>query len=163
MIDVEKMARLMESHGYRNVKPFSDYQGVPFQIVAEGKAGLVKQTILVSSIQELDEGQAVRITEDFIRIDCESRSYSVGKIFLYCLFVEMTDSGIALDLLARIRKNDRKASNLLKGGGGAIIIVDISSRKIGSYIPRLGGAKELAMTIGDLLPGPQFRSFEKTG
>jgi len=152
MIDFMRMAESMKSHGFQNIRLDAEYGGVPFRLVAEARAGLVKQTILISSVSTLDKNEALRIGEEFLRIDGTSRGVWVGKIFTYCLFAEKVDRDAATELAERIRKNDLKASNFVKGGGGAILIFDISTRGFaGGYYPRFVGINILADVIGETM------------
>lgn len=130
MIDLVKMSGLMESNKYRNVRISAEHLGIPFQIVGEGKAGLNKLIVLVKCIQELNDQEAARIAEEFVRMDDQSRSYLLGKVFLYCLIADRTNLEVASALLKRLHDNENRLSNTGKGGGGAMMIVDVSTGRI---------------------------------
>ncbi len=145
--DIAKIASIFRSHGFTNVSVNSDYLGLLFPIVAEGPAGLVRQTVLVSVFRFLDRARAAIIADDFKMLDEKARSLWVGKIFTYCVLVEIWDKDAVCSLVESIRQNDVTPSNFVKGGGGAIVLVNMATKEVRSYIPRLVGIRDLAKAV----------------
>jgi len=127
--DLVKMAELMEANGYKNVRLSGEHLGIPFQIVAEGKAALNKSTVLVRYIKDLDAVQAARIGDEFLDIDKQSRSVLWGKVFLYCLMADRVDVEPAAKLLNRLHDNEYRLTNI-GGGGGAMLIVEVTTGRM---------------------------------
>ena len=125
MVDVVKIASLLEAQGFKNVRLTSEYLGSPFHIVAE-RGG--RFSLLVECLPRLDEREASRIASNFISLDEKSKGYwgSFGY-FTYCVIADVAD-GYAVSLLMTNAK-DRISSTYpsFKKGGGDLVVVETNS------------------------------------
>jgi hypothetical protein len=153
VIDFVKMAGLMESHGFVNVNLNSEYLGIPFQLVAEGKVGLVKQTVIVSSLRELNQTEALRIAEIWNRLDNADKSHWRGKLFTYCIFADEVQQDAAGWLTKRVREIDRNQSQWVIGGIGALFVIEVTTKRARTYVNarRTGGFRKLVQVLKELL------------
>jgi hypothetical protein len=130
-VDLVKMSELMQANGYKNVRLSAEHLGIPFQIVAQGKAGLNKLTVLVRYIKDLNEEEATKLEDEFLRIDKQSRKIVIGRVFLYCLMADKVEIETATKLLNRLYDYEHKLTTI-GTGGGAMIIVEVSTGRIAS-------------------------------
>lgn len=154
MIDSNIVMKIMEALGFSNVMSNAEFMGEKFQILGEGKAGLQKQKVLISSITALDADAALNLAEIMNKVDNKSRSLWIGKLFTYCIFVDKLDTNARALLFDRFIENRRKASNLAKGGGGGLVVVDMENKKVDSNIPRIYGIQIISDLIKEVLNHP---------
>jgi len=128
-MDLVKMSELMQANGYKNVSLSAEHLGIPFQIVAQGKAGLNKSTVLIRYINNLNEEEATKMEDEFLRIDKQSRKVVIGRVFLYCLMADKVDPETPTKLLSRLYDHEHKLTTI-GTGGGAMVIVEVSTGRI---------------------------------
>jgi hypothetical protein len=130
MVDLLKIAQLMEASGFKNVRQSSEYEGVRFQIIGDAKIGLQKMTTVVRIIRDLDENSAKVIADEFLQIHKKKSSYVFGTFFLYCLIVERMEAQPSQWLLETVGKGAHGLKDTLGAGGGHMIVADESTGTI---------------------------------
>jgi len=92
VVDIMKMGRLMEEQGFKNVIIPSEYAGVPFQLIGEGRIGMRKLMILVKNIKELNDAEIAVTSEEYSMINKKTKSLLVASLSLYCLLADSVQS-----------------------------------------------------------------------
>jgi len=126
-VDLPKIAQMMESSGFKNVRMSSEYEGVQFQIVGEATIGLQKLTTIVRVVNALDDATAQRIAQEFLGLHEKKSSYVFGTFFLYCLITERMDEQPTSWLIETIGKGTHGLKDTLGAGGGHMIVADAAS------------------------------------
>jgi len=126
-VDLPRIAKMMESRGFRNVRLSAEYEGVQFQIVADARIGLQKMTTVIRVVDELDGVSAERIADEFLRLHKVKSSYIFGTFFLYCLITERRYVRSSSWLLDAIHKGTHGSKDTYGAGGGHMIVADVAS------------------------------------
>lgn len=127
IVDLPKIAQLMEASGFKNVTMSSEFGGIQFQVVGEAKIGLQKMPTLVRVVDVLDELAAKRVAEEFVQMHKKKHSYVFGTFFLYCLLSGKKDQQATDWLIDTLLKETHGIKDTLGGGGGHFLIADEDS------------------------------------
>lgn len=129
------LIKLIEENGWKEIRQHDEIFGHNFDIIGERRFALAKWYILINFTNKLTKDNILKFQNDFADISKKSKSWILGKCFLYCIIADNIDSkitdGIERDtfgLFGLLR---------LKGGGGNVFFVDLSKSKIYGKTPTL--------------------------
>jgi hypothetical protein len=135
VVDIMKMGRLMEEQGFKNVIIQSEYAGVSFQLIGEGKIGLRKLKILVKNIKELNDAEIAVTSEEYSMINKKTKSHLVGCLSLYCLLADSVHNKAASLLVKKIDEVAYSLGSAMKEGGAVFMLSDCSRKTIYPVYP----------------------------
>ena len=135
MVDIMKMGRLMGEQGFKNVIIASEYAGVPFQLIGEGKIGMRKLMILVKNIKELNDAEIAVTSEEYSMIIKKTKSLLVASLSLYCLLADSVQSKAASLLVKKIDEIAYSPGIVMRETGAAFMLSDCSRRTIYPIYP----------------------------
>ncbi len=136
MIDLLKLSELMQQAGFKNVSLSTEFNGVQFSIVGEGKIGLQKLPVLIKVVERLGREEAQSIAKDFAALSGKLVSMWMGKFFLFCVVARSIDPEAVLWLYKTAGDEQEKAKGLTKEGGGNLIVADLETKTILPKSPR---------------------------
>jgi len=130
LVDPIKMSEMMEAAGFENVQISSEYKGFRFQIVAEGKLGLLKFPVLVKIIDKLDEQNAAEIAEEYSALRKHSSLALTMPHFLYAIIAGDLVGGSKETFALRIAGGLNNMVLVNKRNASILLVADSVSRGV---------------------------------
>jgi ribosomal protein L32 len=130
LVDPIKMAEMMGAAGFENVQISSEYKGFRFQIVAEGKLGLLNLPVLVKIIDKLDEQSATKIAEEYSALRKHSPLSLTLPHFLYVIIAGDLAGGSKEMIALRIAGGLKNMTLVPKYNASILLVADGVSKEV---------------------------------
>jgi hypothetical protein len=94
IVNKQDLIRLIEEKGWKKIRQDSDYLGHRFHIIGERRFALTNWYIFFSFIDNLDVGNIEEFKKIIVDISKKSKSWFLGKWFLFCVIADRIDPQI---------------------------------------------------------------------
>ena len=144
MIDLLKLATVLEEMRYRPAAISGQWEGLSFDVVA----GSTKSSVLIKVLKTFDDRSAKDIETLYSDLCAKSSGWFLGKRFELVILAETSKIEVQqyFDWRERLRKMAAKARLYdMKSGGGNVFVVDLENKEI---LPRVRWFPDSADGIG---------------